>query len=361
MPKIPAFDRNKMHARLVLAMLFLATGLFVAITFSPLKSGFADAPNRGPGDIELYRAEVDRIHAGEPYYDAIATELHARGYPTRSVFNWRMPLPVWFIGALPAISLAQGLLGLLALALVCLAFKWLADEGGVAEGLLAVLLLSGALMPCVLGDLVVMSELWAGVLIALSAVCLGLGRRNLGIVAGVAALFLRELSAPYCLLCVVLALSERRYREIAYWSIGLAAYAVYFALHAWQVLPRISPTDVAHAGGWIRFGGAGFLISTVQMNAYLLLLPQWVTAIYLGCVLAGCTRWYTPGGKLVGFTIVGYAIAFSLAGNDFNQYWGSLMAPLCCLAAARTPRALRKLAITAGLFTEKLPAIAVQS
>src|SRR5258708_5422423 len=97
-PKIPAFDRNKLHARLVLAMLFLATGLFVAITFSPLKSGFADAPNRGPGDIELYRAEVDRIHAGESYYDTIAAELRARGYPTRSVFNWRMPLPVWFIG-----------------------------------------------------------------------------------------------------------------------------------------------------------------------------------------------------------------------------------------------------------------------
>lgn len=361
MLKIPVLIRNKWHARVVLAMLFLATSLFVAITFSPFKSGFADAPNRGVGDVELYRAEVDRIHAGEPYYDVLASELRQRGYPTRSVFNWRLPLPVWGIGLLPDISLARGLLGLLGLTLICLSFKWLADEDNVNEGLLAVLLLSGALLPCVLGDLVVMSELWAGVLIALSAVGFGLERRNLGIAAGIAALFLRELSAPFCLLCVLLALSERRYRELAYWTIGLAAYAVYFALHTWQVLPRMTPSDVAHADGWIRFGGAGFLISTAQMNAYLLLLPQWVTAIYLGCVFAGCTRWYTPGGKLVGLTIAMYAVAFGIAGNDFNQYWGSLMAPLYCVAAARAPWALRKLAITAGLFPAKSPAIALQS
>ena len=50
------------------------------------------------GDVALYRAEVDRIHAGEGYYRVVGEELVARGYPTRSVFNWRTPLPVWLIG-----------------------------------------------------------------------------------------------------------------------------------------------------------------------------------------------------------------------------------------------------------------------
>ena len=106
---------------------------------------------------------------------------------------------------------------------------------------------------------------------------------------------------------------------------------------------------MAHADGWIRFGGAGFLISTAQMNAYLLLLPQWVTAMYLSCVAAGRRRWNTPGGTRIGLTIAVYAIAFSVAGHDFNQYWGSLTAPLFCLAACRLPRQ----AIAATLWTRR--------
>src|SRR5690348_15840684 len=74
---------------------------FIAITASPLASGFADAPDRGASDIELYRAAVARIQRGASYYDAAAAELTARGYPTRSLFNWRMPLPVWLLGKLP--------------------------------------------------------------------------------------------------------------------------------------------------------------------------------------------------------------------------------------------------------------------
>ena len=31
----------------------------------------------------------------------------------------------------------------------------------------------------------------------------------------------------------------------------------------------IDPADRAHAHGWLQLGGAGFVISTVQVNAYL--------------------------------------------------------------------------------------------
>jgi hypothetical protein len=334
---------GRFRARLVLAMFLAATSFFIAITFSPLKSGFADAPDRGPGDVQLYRAEVGRIHGGQSYYDVAAAELRQRGYPTRSIFNWRTPLPVWLIGVLPEFSLANAMLGAFAFALLCFSFHLLADEAGLKQAMLAVLLLSGALMPCVLGELVVMSELWSGVLIALSAACFGVRRPALGVLAGVAALFFRELAAPYCLVCVVLAVSGRNYRELAQWSLGLAAYGIFFALHVLQVLPRITPDDIAHANGWICLGGAGFLISTVQMNAYLLLLPQWVTAIYLGCALLGCATWNTPAGRRIGLAIAAYSIAFSLVGHDFNQYWGSLTAPLLCLAASRFPSTIRQL------------------
>lgn len=335
--------RARWRARLVLSLFFLATAGLVAVTFSPLKSGFADAPDRGPGDVALYRAEVARMHAGESYYDAAAAELRTRGYPTRSIFNWRTPLPVWLVGKLPDIGFATCLLGLLGLTLCGLSFNLLADEGGLRQGLLCVLLLAGALLPCVLGDLLLMSELWSGVLIAISAVCLGLNRRTAGVAAGVAALFFRELAAPYCVVCLAIALVDRRWRELAGWSVGLLAYFLFFAWHVTNVLPRVSAEDVAHASGWVRFSGAGFLISTVQMNGFLLLLPQWVSAVYLGCVLLGCATWNTPGGQRIALTSVAYAIAFSIVGHDFNQYWGSLTAPLLCLSACRAPSAIARL------------------
>ena len=285
-------------ARAVLLLFAGATALFVGITLSPLKSGFADAPDRGPGDIGLYRAEVERMQGGYGYYDAAAAELRDRGYPTRSIFNWRTPLPMWLIAAAPSVGVAKAILAFLCAVLAWSAFGLLVDEGNVAEGLFGVVLLAGALLPCVLGDLLVLPELWSGVLIALSAVCFGLGNRSWGVAAAIAALFFRELAAPYVLVCLGLAAYERRGRELAYLAAGLAAYAVFFAVHVSHVLPRIGPLDTAHAASWIQFGGAGYLIATVQMNAFLLVLPQWVTAVYLGCTLLGCAAWRSPAGPV---------------------------------------------------------------
>jgi hypothetical protein len=46
---------------------------------------------------------------------------------------------------------------------------------------------------------------------------------------------------------------------------------------------------------------------------------------------------------LIALTVALYAVAFSIAGHDFNQYWGSQIAPLLCLPAARSPAVLRQL------------------
>ena len=86
--------------------------------------------------------------------------------------------------------------------------------------------------------------------------------------------------------------------------------------------PLIGPNDVAHTQGWVQFGGAGFVISTVQMNAYLLLLPQWVTAIYFALALLGFAGWTSQAGQRAGITAALYVVAFSFVGQSFNQYWG---------------------------------------
>jgi hypothetical protein len=330
---------TSLQARAVIAVIIGATLFFVAVTRSPLKSGYADAPSRGPGDVALYRAEVDRIHAGESYYAAAGQELRSRGYPTRSIFNWRTPLPVWLLGVLPDARIGQTLLALLGVGMWLLGFGLLESQFGRRASVVGLLSISGAMLPCLLADLFVMPELWAGVLIGLSAAAYGTERRNLGLTAALAALFFRELSCLWYVVCLLVDARDRRWRDVAAWFAGLAAYGVFFVVHAATVLPLISANDVAHSEGWVRFGAAGFVISTVQMNGWLLLLPQSVTAMYLVAALVGAAGWSGPAGQRIGLGLAGYALAFSVVGQSFNQYWGSLTAPLFALAVGAFPAA----------------------
>lgn len=337
------------QARVVLAAIVTLALLFVVITLSPLRTGFADAPDRGPGDVELYRAEVDRIAAGEPYYRAAHRELHERGYPTRSVFNWRTPLPMVLIGSLPEPIWGKVLLCGLGAILVLCSLELVAREATTWQGFLCAVLLIGALLPCGLGDCFVMPELWSGVLIALSLALYGLKRDGWAVACGLAALFVRELAAPYCVFCGLLALKRRRFAEFAAWTLGALVYFAFFVWHASRVWPLISAGDIAHAQGWVRFGGAPFVISISQMNTYLLLSPQWVTALYLVAALVGFASWSSNAGTRVGVTAAMYVAAFAIVGQPFNQYWGSMLAPLLCFGAVMSLSSLRDLWAAAGI------------
>jgi hypothetical protein len=335
-----------------------ALALFcVGVTLSPWASGFADAPPRGPGDVELYNAEVARIRAGQGYYAAATAELAPRGYPTRSVFNWRMPLPMWLIGQFPRPEWGQAILAGIALAVLLAGFELTARTAGVRLALTTVLLLSGAVLPCLLGNLFVMPELWSGMLIALSLCLYGLDRPRAGLLAALAALFVRELAAPYCLLSLSLAAWRRQWREAAFWTMGLAAYAVCFAAHAHAARGCMAVDAVAHDHGWVRFGGAAFVLSACQVNAWLLLLPQWITAVYFAVAMLGFATWNDTAGARFGLTASLYVAAFGVVGQDFNQYWGSMIAPLFCFGVARGGAALVRLAAQARFTLPTAPAV----
>ena len=81
------------------------------------------------------------------------------------------------------------------------------------------------------------------------------------------------------MLCGVLALVERRRGEALAWLAGAAVYGLLYAGHYAAVLPHASPSGALAARQWLSFGGAGFVISAVQVNVFLLLLPQWVSAV----------------------------------------------------------------------------------
>jgi len=332
------------QARATLALAALVAGLLVAVSVA------SDADRRsrtppGQGDVALYRAEIEQIHAGEVYYDAAAAELTARGYPTRSVFNWRTPLPMGLIGRMPAIVLGQALLGLLALGLLLAGFEATARDnpGRIGRPLGTALLLTGPLMFCVLADLFAMPVLWAGVLIGLSVAAFGLERPYWGVALGVAAVFFRELALPYAVASAGMAAFAGRRRELLLWTLGLTAWAVFFAWHIAEVMPRIAPDARAHAQSWLQLGGAEFVLATARMNAYLLLLPGWATALYLTAALLGLAGWSTPWGMRCGLTVCLFVGLFAFVGQEFNQYWGCLFGPLLCFGVARFPASLCEL------------------
>ena len=105
----------------------------MGITFSPLKSGFADQPSRGVSDIDLFLMHVAMVRSGGDYYESAKLEMESRGYPTRSVFNWRTPLPIWLVAQLPSNCVGiviTSLLGICVLMFGCVA---VAREGGLGR------------------------------------------------------------------------------------------------------------------------------------------------------------------------------------------------------------------------------------
>lgn len=341
-------------ARVVLVLSVVATAAFVAVTLSPIKSGYADGPERGPGDLALYRAEAGRIRAGEGYYAAANVELRQRGYPTRSLFNWRTPLPMWLLGKLPQPWWGRFLLGSLALLAFYGAFTLVEREGGVWQGVGCGLLLIGAMLPCVLEDIYVAPELWSAVMIVLSLCAYQRQWPIAGVWLAVAALFFRELAGLYCLTMGLMALARRQWGELLWWFVGLVVYAAFFAWHAANVLPLIGADDVAHRGSWLQLGGLPFLLSLCQMSAYLLLLPQWVTAMYFIAALLGLAGWSSSIGQRVSLATCAYLALFAAVGHPFNQYWGALFAPLLCFGVARLPASLIDLWQAATLRTQNI-------
>jgi hypothetical protein len=341
-------------ARSILAVALLGAAACVAITLSPLAKGKADDASRGANDMTLYRSEVIRVAQGEAYYDVAGDELRTQGYPTKSVFNWRTPLLVWLLAVLPSPQVGQAILGGLATVLTLWAMVAVAQQRGPGAGALAGCLLCGATL-LVTGDAYFLPVMWSGVLIGLSLCAYAFDRRAMAVALGLTALFFRELAAPYCLGAVVLAVYDRRWREVLAWSAGVAAYAAFYAFHVHEVQARILTTDVGHDGTWWQAGGLAFVISLAQTHSFLLVLPQAAAALYFALAMLGAASWDSAWGRRVGLTLCGYAATFALVGYEFNQYWGVLISPLFALCAAQSPAAMADLMCRGGLLNTGLP------
>ena len=343
-PRTSFAELSPRSARSVLVALAMFTLFCLAVSQSELRNKHLENVRDGGGaDIRLYEAEVTRMRQGESYYHVAGEELRARGFPTRSVFNWRLPLLFQLIAAPPSLWFARLTLGGLAVTVLALRFRILEREAGSRAALGGTLLTVGALLPAFLGVGYLLPDVWSATLIALCLCAFGVNRPALGVVAGVASLFAREQGGLCCVIGLALAARRRAWPEVVGWSAGLALYATYFAWHAWMVSGLTGEHELAHREGWIQFSGAPFVIAACQMNCLLLLLPQWVTCLYFPLALLGFASWRTKFAERSGLVAAWYLIAFAIVGQPFNQYWGVLIAPVLAWGFARAPAALRDL------------------
>lgn len=325
------------QAALLLIATALAIGWCIAVALAPDPPG--GPPVAGGQDLGVYRRIAERVHSGESYYQAAGDELRPAGYPTGSVFNWRTPTYAWLFGLLPAVRWAQGLLVMLCAGTLLSAFTVLERAGGRKRAAGGVLAMLGAFLWCIDGEAYLAQELWAGVLITLSVCGYLLGSWPLGVSAGLAALFFRELALPYCLITAGFAVRKHCRRELIVWAIGLTAYALFLAWHFHEVMQQIRPEDRL-PGSWVQFGGTRFILATNRMNVFLFSAPRWIGAIYLPLALLGLGSWGGNAGWRLRLTVGAYLAAFAVVGQPFNEYWGLLYAPILAFGIAWAPAAL---------------------
>lgn len=327
----------------VLALVTLTMALLLAVVLSRAPAPVAAEGGVAAGDVVSYGRIVERMRGGEGYYPAAHEVLVADGYGTRSVFNWRTPAWPLILAALPPGG-GQLLLGTLAVVGLVLVFRMLRGAG-VAVAAVSVLAVALSFGAVIAPEAVVFSEVAAGVLILVSVAAYGNGWRWWGLVAAIAALFLRELAAPYVLVCMLMAIRGNHWREAGAWVGGLVLYAAYFAWHWWMVSGQLGPMDRAYGEGWVAFGGLDFVLATAGFNGLWALGPDWLPAVLLPLGLLGL--WAAPKGR--GLAAVGvYLAAFLVIGKPFNAYWGAVYTPVLMLGlgwvwpavvgAAQTPR-----------------------
>ena len=325
---------RRRHAALMLGAGLLA---FVTLATTPIPAR-PQASDSRPGDMAVFETMLSRVRAGEPYYSVFGDELRRGHYPARSVFNWRTPLLLSALARVPDV-VGRGVLILLGIVLSAAAIVSMAGEGPGAI-LATGTLLAGTMVAVLASSGLVLSELWAGLLIGLSVCMYGQERPRLAIIIALTALFVRELAAPYCVVCTLAALISRRWREVVAWSICATLYALYYGWHVSQVLGHQLPTDLGQTSPWLEFGGLASLLGKARFQPLLLSAPPWVTALALTVVLAGVVAVKAP--IHVRITSLAYILFFLIAGQPINDYWGLVAWPTWTLALGFGLHAMQK-------------------
>jgi hypothetical protein len=310
----------------LLALLGLAlTLIMLGLRSAPAPIGSRLAAGTA-GDAALYRAIDRRVAAGEPYYRVVVQEQRARNYPLQPFVVVRPPTRTWLfaqIGDAGALCLAWLLAGFV---IATLAWRLRTATTSLPLWSASVAVVAASVVPLVNPVVVLWSDLWAGLLTALSLGCRSDRHWRASVAFGFLAVLFRELALAYLAAMTLAALLERRRFEAAVWFGSIALALGLLAVHAVAV-HAVLPPNAPVSQGWLRAGGWHFDLSMARATTFLLLLPASVAAVFVPLALFGWAA--TRGGfaRRVTLALAAWLLPGLLIGRPENSYWGLLMAP----------------------------------
>lgn len=351
----PAWDRfatwPPVRARLLLAVVVVLVALsaITPITEPPgdrasvsttaanglPKSGGAEFRD---DDLALYDRAIERVGAGEYYYDFIVEEQRARDYPVRPGVAVRLPTLAYIHAALGE----NGMLIAAILAISATLWAWwqrLRDETGSARirrfGTALVLL------GCSLGFnryYFVLHELWAGILLGLAFGLHRPGRWGWSLAVAALALAIREHVLPFVMLMGAMAAWRRDWKEALAWSTLVLIFFAFMTWHLAQVTPHVFASD-RESPDWLVLRGLAGWLGNFVLASNLRFLPHFIAAPLALLMILGWAGWKSPAGVTGTFLFLGYGLAFMLASRANNFYWGAVVGPALFIGAAFLPTA----------------------
>ena len=326
--------------------LVIAAGLLLVLALACWSPAAAPSPKlrTSPGqhsDLQLYRDIIAGVADGGDYYQVAAKEQRAAHYPVQPFYTFRLPthatiyaavgerpmiVVIWLLGAAIMVVWWRRLHPLLPLPLLGAAMFCLA--GGL-----------GGLMQPVTG---LFHESWAGLLLALMIAIRRPSRPWPAIVAGGAALMIREQALPMILAMGGLALLEKRWREAAAWGAVVAIFAAYMTVHAGWVAEVVRPGDLA-SQGWNSLLGMQFALKSIAKVTFGIRLPDVVAAALFTLSMFGWASVRAGWALRASLLLFGYALMLALFARADTFYWALIAAPLSFVGLAFVPRAFADL------------------
>jgi hypothetical protein len=303
-------------------------------------------PGAAQSDMQLYIKIIARTEAGGSYYEAVAAEHRAAGFPLKPFVTVRLPTLAW-INVWLGPNLA---LGLLAAIVAAATAAWLplletrqqlAPRAKIADKI-AVGLMGIAMAVLLLSPFLHFHESWAAPLIALSIALQVRGFTGPAIVAGLSAVLIRELTLPFLIMMGGLSLLDRNWREAAGWAMAICVAGLAFAVHAHTLAGILLPDDI-ESQGWQGLGGWPFLVRAVQATTLLELFPAWVAKLAVPLSLFGWLMHRSAAALRVSGLLLGYTLALLVFARDSNKYWAILLVPYVLAGLALVPGAVAEL------------------
>lgn len=290
-------------------------------------------------DLRLYDAVIARIQRGEGYYAVVVEEHRKLPFPVKPGFAVRLPTLAYLAAWLGP----YGLMGASFTLFAAIALVWwrrLGDEpGGLAHRpvFLALLLLGSSFV--FVRYFHVLHELWAGGLLALAFGLHRPGRWLGALLVAALALAIRETALPFVLLLAAMAAWRWDWREAATWG---ALTVVFIALWAWHlhlIAAQVLPSDPPSAS-WLTLRGLSGWLSLSILPTPLRFLPSWLAGPVVVLALFGWSAWRSAAGSFGTLLLLGYGLAFMIAGRPENWYWGALVTPVLFAGLAFVPAGL---------------------